>query len=771
MPVLDSLTLRFACDQSNRGLLPNIGTTTDVVMYKACATEIQCAVFTGNPSVSSNLADLSAAIGVTLRIRKTDERGTLLLDKVLDPDDINTALSFTAWEDGTDQHFTFSLTATEANQTIPSDGTLEIYGVIIVSTSTSEITVGKFSGIIRDTGMTAGTPTPPLALYYTAAQVDAIIAALPTDTVTNASLLTSGTLADARLTANVALRNQVNVFSARQVINSASVTTIGFDYQFAMQNSSSAYNTTPRGGTIVYTQYNSSGVSTPMGGWNAGKENSISGDTAGLFSIYTRPTGGGAIMVEGLRIDSLQNLLSPANTYHNFSFTSGVAGYGLHDASGIVQFKNFGGSWKPVATTIGDRFYSTGSVVSVDFATRSLWGPNSTNTSGKIFWGDGYLIGEGIASNGGNGSWYIDNSQDNNPGLSFRLSNITNDDPYFVVSGEGTMYLTNGDTAVETFGVTSDGNIRQTVGGYHNFGTISGTSGYGLRDNSGVIEFKVSGGTWTSIGTGATEQSIGDANGNWTNGKTTLRQSTALTATRTSNLPAANAYTAGTVIVYVDGKTGATVAFGRTFSRAGSDTLNSGTAAVTVAVGGGTARFETNGTSNWTQLDTHNSILALQDGTDPSKQATFDLSNITTSTTRTINVPNANSTLAQTKNATTHQFLTAMSAQGVFTAAQLTYADIAVDGMVLGYVAKTANYTLTTTDYLVNCTSGTFTLTLPTAVGVAGQVYQLKNSGAGVITLNTTSSQTIDGNASGTLTATTGQSYSVMSNGTNWLIF
>jgi hypothetical protein len=221
MSVLDSLTLRFACDQSNRGLLPNIGTTTDVVMYKACATEIQCAVFTGDPSVSSNLADLSAAIGVTLRIRKTDERGTLLLDKVLDPDDINTALSFTAWEDGTDQHFTFSLTATEANQTIPSDGTLEIYGVIIVSTSTSEITVGKFSGIIRDTGMTAGTPTPPLALYYTAAQVDAIIAALPTDTVTNASLLTSGTLADARLTANVALRNQVNVFSARQVINSA----------------------------------------------------------------------------------------------------------------------------------------------------------------------------------------------------------------------------------------------------------------------------------------------------------------------------------------------------------------------------------------------------------------------------------------------------------------------------------------------------------------------------------------------------------------------
>jgi hypothetical protein len=153
--------------------------------------------------------------------------------------------------------------------------------------------------------------------------------------------------------------------------------------------------------------------------------------------------------------------------------------------------------------------------------------------------------------------------------------------------------------------------------------------------------------------------------------KTTLRQSTALTATRTSNLPAAivtllvlSSFTLTARLVRL-------LAFGRTFSRAGSDTLNSGTAAVTVAVGGGTARFETNGTSNWTQLDTHNSILALQDGTDPSKQVTFDLSNITTGTTRTLNVPNANSTTAQTKAATTNEFLTAMSAQGVFTSAQL----------------------------------------------------------------------------------------------------
>ncbi len=37
---------------------------------------------------------------------------------------------------------------------------------------------------------------------------------------------------------------------------------------------------------------------------------------------------------------------------------------------------------------------------------------------------------------------------------------------------------------------------------YLNFGTTAGTSGYGIRDNAGTIEFKNSGGSWTGIGTG-----------------------------------------------------------------------------------------------------------------------------------------------------------------------------------------------------------------------------------------------------------------------------
>jgi hypothetical protein len=70
------------------------------------------------------------------------------------------------------------------------------------------------------------------------------------------------------------------------------------------------------------------------------------------------------------------------------------------------------------------------------------------------------------------------------------------------------------------------------------------------------------------------------------------------------------------------------------------------------------------------------SLFTLLDATDTTKQARFDLSNVATATTRTVNIPDANSTTAQAKSATTSQFITSMSAQGVFTAAQAAFTDI-----------------------------------------------------------------------------------------------
>ena len=89
-----------------------------------------------------------------------------------------------------------------------------------------------------------------------------------------------------------------------------------------------------------------------------------------------------------------------------------------------------------------------------------------------------------------------------------------------------------------------------------------------------------------------------------------------------------------------------------------------------------------------------------------------------------------------------------------------------------GYVAKTANYTLTIDDRLVNCTANSFTITLPTAVGITGREYIIKNTGsATTITIASTSSQTIDGLIPSTYNVTTLTPLRVMSDGANWITF
>jgi hypothetical protein len=96
--------------------------------------------------------------------------------------------------------------------------------------------------------------------------------------------------------------------------------------------------------------------------------------------------------------------------------------------------------------------------------------------------------------------------------------------------------------------------------------------------------------------------------------------------------------------------------------------------------------------------------------------------------------------------------------------------NLQVSGSIaLAYNARTSNYTIAASDYLIDCTSGTFTVTLPTAASITGRCYKIKNSGAGVITVATTSSQTIDGLTTQSLSVQYAM-IEVMSNGTNWII-
>lgn len=97
-----------------------------------------------------------------------------------------------------------------------------------------------------------------------------------------------------------------------------------------------------------------------------------------------------------------------------------------------------------------------------------------------------------------------------------------------------------------------------------------------------------------------------------------------------------------------------------------------------------------------------------------------------------------------------------------------------LSGAVKSAIAnKTANYTLTASDTIVlgNATSGPLTFTLPSAVGLEGREFKIKktDTSANAITINTSSSQTIDGGPTVSL-ASQWQYLNVVSDGTNWLI-
>jgi len=87
----------------------------------------------------------------------------------------------------------------------------------------------------------------------------------------------------------------------------------------------------------------------------------------------------------------------------------------------------------------------------------------------------------------------------------------------------------------------------------------------------------------------------------------------------------------------------------------------------------------------------------------------------------------------------------------------------------LPYTGVSSTYIVQNTDCIVNCTSGTFTVTLPTAIGKEGQYFIIKNSGTGVITLDAFGSETIDGQAQQTL-AVQYEAYFVVSNNANWIV-
>jgi hypothetical protein len=91
------------------------------------------------------------------------------------------------------------------------------------------------------------------------------------------------------------------------------------------------------------------------------------------------------------------------------------------------------------------------------------------------------------------------------------------------------------------------------------------------------------------------------------------------------------------------------------------------------------------------------------------------------------------------------------------------------NGFDQAYLARTTTYTATTSDYFIDCTTGTFTVNLFTAVGNTGRILIIKNSGTGTITVDPNGTQTIDGATTQTL-STQWSRVHIISDGANWKI-
>jgi len=103
------------------------------------------------------------------------------------------------------------------------------------------------------------------------------------------------------------------------------------------------------------------------------------------------------------------------------------------------------------------------------------------------------------------------------------------------------------------------------------------------------------------------------------------------------------------------------------------------------------------------------------------------------------------------------------------TVSGLTYTSgvTSISGIIFKQVTISSSYTATTDDYMIDITGGTFTVSLPTAVGQKGRLYVIKNNGGGAVTVDPFGGETIDGKPFVILGET--NSIQIASNGIEWV--
>lgn len=180
--------------------------------------------------------------------------------------------------------------------------------------------------------------------------------------------------------------------------------------------------------------------------------------------------------------------------------------------------------------------------------------------------------------------------------------------------------------------------------------------------------------------------------------------------------------------------------------------------------------------------------LSLADLSDPNKKARFNLSNIASGVTRTVNIPNADSTTVQPSTAGANQFVKGINAQGVISYAQPSAAELSNGTTGSGAVVLSRNpnilyafvadtyieYNLSSENFIyLNANGGI--LNLPFAKDNIGRAYFIRVSpGAANAALRAKSGETIltlQGTSVSIYGLTTNKYLVIVSDGTQWIVF